>query len=330
MSRSPGAEGRPSRSPFGPLLAALLVAPLWAVAAGLDDPVRSSWKAVPLDDWAARVASLAGMPVIVDRRLDPQTPVTAEGRGEPLREMIATVAAGFDGEVALLRSTIRIVPRGRGGLCERAEDARDREIARLPATPRQALLQQAAWSWPMAARPRDLVATLAHEAGVALEGIEDLPHDHFPAADLPAMTRAERLDLVLAHFDRRVRWRTVAGAARGTIVPLDTDLPPPRRRIVPAQRPPLGRQPAREVYALRVAAPLDETLAAVAGRCGLRLEIDRGSLQARGVSDREIVRLDVRDATRERLLDEILTPLGLAWKIDDGRLTVFAPAPAPE
>jgi hypothetical protein len=289
----------------------------------------ASWKGLPLRDWSSRAAELAGVPVILDRRLDPETPVTFAGNGQPLRDAMAAVAAAADAEVAELRSSIRIVPRGRRELCERAEDARDRELARLPAEPRAALRARGPWAWPVAARPRDLVAAVAAEAGVApLDGLADLPHDHFPAAKLPAMSRAEKIDLVLAHFDRRVEWQAVGGAARGAIVPLDTNLPPPHRAPArkPADRKP--RQPQADVFSLRAAAPLEEILAALAGQFRLELEFDRNSLRARGISPREIVRADVRDASREQLLDRVLGPVGLAWRIEGQRLHVHAAPPA--
>lgn len=305
-----------------------------AAAAGLDAPLRASWKAIPLRDWAAAVATVAGMPVIVDRRLDPDTLVTLASDGGPLREAVATVAAGAGAEVAVLRSSIRIVPAAQRGLCERAEVARDREVARLPAGPRAALQRRSRWNWSEAAQPRELAATAAAAAGVVLEGLDELPHDHFPAAELPPLTVAEKLDLVLAHFDKRVVWRADAAGARGTVVPLATDLPPPGS--VQPKRPPVaagpGRGkppgPARDVFSLRVAAPLEEVLAAVAARLGLELEIDRGSLAARGIQAGEIVRADIRDASRDDLLDRIVAPLDLSWRIEGDRLRVFATPPA--
>jgi hypothetical protein len=328
MATSSKACGRQTTAAAGGSSAAValwLAAAACAAAAGLDDPVRASWQSLPLREWSARVTDLAGMPVIVDRRVDPDTPVTRDGGGQPLRDVLAEVAAAADAEVAELRSSIRIVPRGRRDLCERAEDARERELARLAADPRTALRARSPWTWPAAARPRDLVAAVAAEAGIAaLDGIDGIPHDHFPAADLPAMSRAEKLDLVLAHFDRRIEWRTAAGRARGAIVPLDTNLPPARRPPArkPVARPP--RQPQTAVFSLRVAAPLDELLATLAGQFGLALDLDRDSLRTLGISPREIVRADVRDLPRERLLDEVLGPVGLAWRIDGERLRVFA------
>lgn len=305
----------------------LVVAP--AAAAGLDDPARASWKAIPLREWAASATSLAGRPVILDRRLDPDVAITLECQGEPVHEALAKAAEQAGAAVAVLRSTIRLVPRTQHGLCERAEAARDRDLGRLPADPRAALGKKTAWTWPEGSRPRDLVAAVAAEAGLAVDGIDGLPHDHFPAAALPALTPAERIDLVLAHFDRRVQWRDRGGAVQGVIVPLDTALPPPSRDVGRKPRPP--RPPAvggKDVFSLRAAAPLEELLAAVAAQQKLRLELDRESLAACGIAPAEIVRIDVRDVSRDELLDRIATPLGLAWRIEDDRLHVTAAAAA--
>lgn len=314
----------------GMAVAIVLGLSLAAAAAGLDDPVRASWKAMPLREWAERVAPLAAMPVIVDRRLDPDTAITLECRGESLRDVLAQAADQAAAEVAVLRSTIRIVPRSQRGICERAEDARDRDLARLPAAPRTALAKKAVWTWPEGAVPRELVAALAKEAGIALEGLDALPHDHFPAASLPALTRAERIDLVLAHFDRRAAWRKQGGAVQAAIVPLDADLPPPRADGGQAKKPPpQPRQPAagkKDVFSLRAAAPLEELLAAVATQQQLTLELDRESLAAHGIAAAEIVRIDVQNVSRSELLDRIAGPLGLEWRIEAGRLRVAAAA----
>jgi hypothetical protein len=317
----------------GPSLAAAvwLVAATAAAAAGLEDPVRASWKAIPLREWATRVTPLADRPVIVDRRLDPDTAITLECRGEPLRDAIAKAAEQAGAESAVLRGTIRIVPRGQRDLCERADAARDRDLARLLAASRSALTKKSAWSWPEAARPRDLVAAVAAEAGVKIDGVDELPHDHFPAASLPEMTRAERIDLVLAHFDRRVAWRTGAGGTRGEIVPLAAELPPPRRDVGQRKKPPprTGKPVAgaKDVFTLRAAAPLEELLAAVAVQQKLTLDLDRASLTARGIAAAEIVRIEVEDVSRDELLGRILTPLGLVWRIEADRLHVSAPPP---
>ena len=97
----------------------------------------------------------------------------------------------------------------------------------------------------------------------------------------------------------------------------------------PRQAPwsPRGTRPPRSpdvahTYSLRVAAPLDELLTTLAQRFSLALDLDRAALERRGIAPREIVRLDVKDASREALLDAVLDPLGLGWQIEGKTLRV--------
>jgi tripartite-type tricarboxylate transporter receptor subunit TctC len=66
----------------------------------------------------------------------------------------------------------------------------------------------------------------------------------------------------------------------------------------------------------------------IAGRLGLALDLDQASLAARGIAPGEIVRAEVEKASRDRLLDAVLQPVGLEWKIEGERLRVFAAEPA--
>ena len=337
-----------------------LAAPREIAVAGLDAAVQASWTQVPLGDWAERASRIAGLPVIIDRRLDPAFPITLDCRGEPLHDVLDRVAAMVGGQVEVLASSVRIGPLSVAGLASAAEQARDAELASLPPALRRTAHQRAAWTWPTAARPRDLLATTAREAGLELDGLDAIPHDHLPAATLPMLSLAERLDLVLAHYDRRIAW--TAGGAE--VVPLDAGMtardhaprpaaasqlepgprpepkpkpkpkaqataqPQPQPQRKPTPRPLANPTTTRETFSLRLAAPLDQALAAVAARLSLDLTIDAPSLAARGIAPGEIARVDVREVSRAELLDAIVAPFGLAWSINAGTLRVFASAAA--
>lgn len=302
-------------------------------ASRLDDPVHASWTRLPLRQWAERASSLAGRPVVLDRRLDPEILVTLTTNGEPARQVMATVAGMAGAAADELAGTLRLVPEGSAGLATRADRDRASRVGRLPPGPRARLTARQAWRWPAGARPRELVASAAADAGLEVAGLEAIPHDHFPAADLPPLSLAERLDLVLAHFDLRVLWEPAAGNARGRIVGIDVDIAPealatervPRRD----RRPPRRTVTVRDEFTLRLEAPLDQALAALCGRLGLRLALDEESLAARGIAPGEIVRAEVEKASRDELLDAVLQPVGLAWRITGDRLEVFAPPPDP-
>jgi len=318
------------------LAGAVLAAPPPAerTVAGLDVEVSGSWTGLPLRAWAERATTLAGRPVILDRRIDPQIPVTFTARGEPLRTVLDRVAAAANAAVDELDATLRIAPPSVAGRAAAGAAQRRRELAALPPALRQRLAAAEPWQWPAGARPRDLVAGLAAAAGLDVAGLEAIPHDHFPAADLPAVSLAERFDLVLAHFDHRVAWDGRPGQPTGRIVPLAAASPalerspegadPARRAARPGKRP-HRTVTVRDSYTLRLEAPLDQALTAVATQLGLAVELDRASLVARGIAPGEIVRAEVADASRDELLTALVEPLGLAWRIEDGRLSVFAP-----
>ncbi len=302
--------------------------------AGLDAEAHASWTRVPLRAWAVSVSSLAGRPVILDRRIDPDVQVTLTARGEPLRDILARVAQEAGAAVDELDATIRIAPTSVAGKARRAEQDLRLRLTKAPAEARRTLASTRTWSWPPAARPRDLVAQLADEAGLAIEGLDTIPHDHFPAAEWPRLSLAERFDLVLAHFDRRVTWTTVAGKPVGRIVAIDAEIAP---AAVEHPKPPRGRPASepvrtakvRDEFTLRLEAPLDQALMAIARQLDLEVEVDRESLVARGIAFGEIARADVTKVSRDELFDAILKPLGLAWQLDGKRLRVFAP-PASE
>lgn len=295
----------------------------------LDAPVHALWTGLPLATWAERVTGVAGgrpFLLVIDRRIDPEAPVSRDARGEPLRAVLEGVAADVGATVEVLSDSVWLVPRERAGVASRAEAARRAEVAKLPATERSRLAQAAAWAWPAGSRPRDLVGASARANGLRLDGLDSIPHDHIRAATLPPLDLPARLDLVLAGYDLRVRWQS-AHVAR--IVPIETDLPPAGRATAAAvgnSRPP-ARTATTERFSLRLAAPLDQAVAAIAGRFGLRPEINRASLAARGVQPGEIVRVEVSDVPRDAILDALVAPLGLRWRIDGDMLVVDAPEP---
>ena len=294
-------------------------------------PVTATWAGLPLRHAAARLAEIGGIAIVVDRRLDPDTTITLDVSAEPLDDVLASLAEGARAEVAFYAGHVRLVPRGGAAALAAAERSRTSEIRAAAARLRARVATTAAWSWADGAVPKDLLATAAAEAGIVLDGLDALPHDHFPAARLPALTLADRLDLLLAHFDRRVAWRPRPGP-RGEPVTLAIIPLPAAAMSSPAapERKPVRRPsaaaptPGPATYTLTVAAPLDELLTTLARRFGLALDLDRTALARAGVAPAEIVRLKLEDASREQLLDAICAPRGLTWRIERDTLAISA------
>ncbi len=74
------------------------------------------------------------------------------------------------------------------------------------------------WQWEELAEPRTLVQQLAQEAKVQIEGLDEIPHDLWPAADLPPLSWTDRMTLVLTGFGLTFEWTDRADRIR--LVPL--------------------------------------------------------------------------------------------------------------
>ena len=292
----------------------------------LGTPVTVTWAGLPLRTAAGRLGEAGGVAVVVDRRIDPDVRVSLDAVGEPLAEVVSRIAAAAGAEVAPYAGHVRIVPRGRGAAVAAAERVRERELRAVPRNLRAAVLAGGTASWAEGAVPGDVVASLADEAGIVIAGLDGLPHDHFPAGRLPPLPLAHRVDLLLAHFDRRVEWKPRQAPPKGglvfRLVAIDdaAGATPPAPAVVKPPRP----GTAAATYSLTVAAPLEELLATLARRFQLALAVDRPALARVGVAPGEIVRLELHDASREQMLDAILAPRGLGWRIEGDTLTVSA------
>ena len=78
----------------------------------------------------------------------------------------------------------------------------------------------------------------------------------------------------------------------------------------------------RQVYTLRVEAPMDSILTAIARQTGLTLVWQQREIEAAGIDVQQIVKLDVREAALEDLIDRLLKPTGLSFERDGQRVTV--------
>lgn len=312
------------------VLAALPARAAEAVARALATPVTATWTKLPLRAAADRLSEIGGIAIVVDRRIDPDTLVSLRAEGDTLADVLIRVAAAAGAEAAAYAGHVRLVPVGRGAALAAAERRRADELRRLPSRFRPAALARRETLWPDGAVPREIVADAAAEAGIVIAGLDDLPHDHFPAAQVSQLPLADRVDLILAHFDRRIEWKP--RVARGsdevayplvTIADVDADAGGGPLLPEPSASPAPGRAGAgATTYTLAVAAPLEELLAALARRFSLTLDLDRAGLARAGVAPGEIVRLELRDASRDQVLDAIAKPRGLAWRIEGDTLSV--------
>lgn len=294
-------------------------------------PVVGTWQGVPLEQLAESLSPFLGRPLVLDCRVDPTAPVTLRANGAEPAALLDELDRLCAAEAVVLRESVRLAPTGRRDALQAAEETRSAELAATSADLRRRLTQRRANSWPDGATPREVVKALAEAATAEVSGLDLIPHDHLRGCELPTMSRAAQLDLVLAGYDLRAAI-TPAGL---TIVRLDPRSRPTRPpRLDPSAPQPRETMPTEggTVFTLEAAAPLQELLGAISSQTGLTLRIDTPALEQAGVAPNRVVRVNVEEASLEELLNAITQPLALRWERSGDQLLVTAGSspPAPE
>lgn len=308
-----------SSGPSRAHLAAVLLAALFHATSVAAAPIVATWRATPLAEVAAALGPLLGRPVVVDRRIDPTTPVTLVADGREAGEVLEELARLSSSEVVVLRESVRLAVPGSRRPLQAAEEARATELQQATADLRRRLSSRSPASWPAGSSPGPLITGIAAENGLTIRGLDRLPHDHLRSQSLPPTSLAATLDLLLAGFDLRA-------AINGTgleVVPIDPQGIPRRPPQLPAgSRPQPAGAPSATRFSLEAAAPLEELLKAVATQAGLTLRLDAARLKELGIDPGTVVRVQVMDVTRDQLLDRLTAPVGLSWTIDETVLVV--------
>ena len=142
---------------------------------------------------------------MLDRRVDPGQKLDVELRNVSLREAITQVARRCDLDVSVLGPVVYLGPRTVTERLRTLAELRRGDVRELPRRRQRAFVEARPWHWDDLATPHELLAGLAEETGVAIRGRERVPHDLWPAMDLPSLSLTDRLTLLGAAFDLTFR-----------------------------------------------------------------------------------------------------------------------------
>jgi hypothetical protein len=194
---SAGTETAPAQAPAAHSLA------------GAPEGLRATWDrtysiALPettLRRAIDRLATVSGMTAVLDRRVDPDRPVTLDARDLPLGQIWTHLAANCGLSVSWVGPVVYLGPPEAAAELRTLSALRRAEVANLPTELRSALATKKAVAWPDLEEPRSLLASWSAEAGLRSAG-DGMPHDLWPAARWPALSLVDRLTLLAIGFDR--------------------------------------------------------------------------------------------------------------------------------
>jgi hypothetical protein len=173
-----------------------------ALEQGLQEPIDLSLSEAPLRKALGDLSLRRHVAVFIDRRVDPDRWLKLDVRDTPLEKALRQIAQSHGLGLTFLGPVAYFGPPQPTAQLRTIVELRREELRKWPARVMQKFLRSRPTRWPDFATPRDLVAQLAAENGLTIEGLEQIPHDLWAAADLPPLSLIERLTLLLGQFDR--------------------------------------------------------------------------------------------------------------------------------
>jgi hypothetical protein len=182
------------------------------------EKVDINWSHAPLRYTLNSLSHSQKVGMLLDRRVDPDQLVDLNLVATPLEDAFRRLASDREQAVSFLDSLVYVGPPEYTANLRTLVALRTEEVRRLPAAKARALLASARLSWPDFAEPRSLLEKLGKESGVEILGVEQIPHDLWAGADLPTMSFAERVTLIVGQFD--LTFRVNASGESITLIPV--------------------------------------------------------------------------------------------------------------
>ncbi len=174
---------------------------VWQEGAKLSKALKSSvsfsWKERPLREGLTVLSRGTSVAIFLDRRFDSERAVTLQVDQLPLADAIKAIAAEIEGSIAMLGPVVYVAPRGLAPRVQALATLRQAEAAKSVGNWRGT----EPLAWDDLAEPRELAEQIVSRAGMKLLNAAEIPHDVWLPCEGPALTSAQQLSLVLAGFD---------------------------------------------------------------------------------------------------------------------------------
>jgi hypothetical protein len=312
----------PQRKAFLSLLAALAcnavlaradsgASPNWRTGDGFRQQLAAkldiTWSGIPLRTALERLSKTQQVAIVLDRRVDPGQIVELTQNGATTESILRSLADKEQLGISILEPLVYLGPTSTAQRLRTLAALRKEEVGRLPTNVQAAFMKPRAWRWDDLTTPKELLGQLGSESGIAIAGLEEIPHDLWAGADLPPLSWIDRLTLVAAQFDK-----TFSIAADGKSVRL---VPAPAEVTMRRTYAPGGVTP--DILASRLSAAAPRAKVSMAGN---KLTVDapaedqdliaalldkRAAKRPAEPEGKKVHTLRVKDVPTRRLLTEL-------------------------
>jgi len=167
----------------------------------LEQRATLDWQQMPLRQGLERTAQRWNIAWILDRRIDPQQPITISLADGTVKEFFDRLAREAGAGVGQVGATVYFGPERTAQRVATVVEIHRDQIDRLAPELRRRWLDRDDFEWKKLAEPRQLCARICERLDCRIEALEAVPHDLWADGALPASNACEQLTLVLAQFD---------------------------------------------------------------------------------------------------------------------------------
>lgn len=168
----------------------------------LDAALNVQWSSNPLRRALTSLSRSQQVAIFLDRRVDPDQLITFSAQMVSMRQILGDLAGRVGQDACHVGPVVYVGPKETAAVLATVTEQRGEETRSLPPAVGNRLRRTVAVNWPELTTPRELIAEQAANVGMKVNGIEQLPHDLWPAVQLPPLTFAQRMSLLLAGFNR--------------------------------------------------------------------------------------------------------------------------------
>lgn len=332
----------------------------------MDHPLGLKWGENPARQALRNLSQNQRLAIWLDRRIDPGLKLQFESDDLPLGITLDKLCEKYRWGRAQVGPVIYIGPNSSVEHLATLAAVRRQQVGRESPQARARWARAVVMKIPELSQPRELALELVREAGATLENPQAIPHDLWPEIQLPPLTLADRLTLVLAGFDLTFEQSTDGQTIR--LVPAPHQLEYEETYSWRGQNQSLAAQlakkfpeakielvndkvlvrgkyevhelidrmmsgetvrtvkvaPGSKVYSLRVDnQPAGKVVKTVAGELGKEMKYDPALIEKLKTN----VSFNAKDVPLEKLLTQVLEPLGLTYEIKEASLEILPAKP---
>ncbi|MEX0819199.1 MAG: hypothetical protein WD070_06390 [Pirellulaceae bacterium] len=330
----------------------------------LESEIGFQWESSPIRQGLQGLAANQRVAIWLDRRVDPGHELDLAVQDSTLDEGLQRVASAIGGGVSYVGSVAYLGSTPVTAKLATLAAMRRDDAKQLPPSARVRFTATSPWTWETLATPRELLGQLARAADANVVNADQIPHDLWPAGDLPALPLTDRMTLLLAGFDLTFEIASDGSAIGLTPMPAKVSIQrsySPRGSLNAAMTTIASAFPGVEIKKDRARLAITGTFEQheaierlVRGEPVRRVETTPGSkrfdlrvdnqpigsiIQAVAGRERLEVRmdaatktklqqrisLDVKQLTLEELLQQTLGAAEIRYTLQDGVLEIFAP-----